>query len=104
MPQALAPQPQPALLFDLDGGEKDNTQRQNQQCVEKRYRHGSLHRLKWWKIGEGELRGSVIEQVLRDLDVYVMLAFGHSRIRDFILGGATKAVLADLRRPALLSH
>lgn len=33
-----------------------------------------------------------------------MGGFGHSRLRDFILGGATKGVLADLRIPALLSH
>ena len=34
----------------------------------------------------------------------VMGGFGHSRLRDFILGGATKGVLADLRLAALLSH
>lgn len=33
-----------------------------------------------------------------------MGGFGHSRLRDFVLGGATKGVLADLRLPALLSH
>lgn len=37
-------------------------------------------------------------------NMLVMGAFGHSRIRDFILGGATKGVLADLRLPVLLSH
>lgn len=34
----------------------------------------------------------------------VMGGFGHSRVRDFILGGATKGVFADLRLPVLLSH
>ncbi|WP_291864163.1 universal stress protein [Bradyrhizobium sp.] len=33
-----------------------------------------------------------------------MGAFGHSRIRDFILGGATKGVLTQMRLPILLSH
>lgn len=33
-----------------------------------------------------------------------MGGFGHSRLRDFILGGATKGVLNDLRMPVLLSH
>lgn len=33
-----------------------------------------------------------------------MGGFGHSRIRDFVLGGATKGVLANLRLPTLLSH
>lgn len=34
----------------------------------------------------------------------VMGAFGHSRAREFMLGGATKGVLDDLRLPVLLSH
>jgi nucleotide-binding universal stress UspA family protein len=33
-----------------------------------------------------------------------MGGFGHSRLRDFVLGGATLGVLSDLRLPALLSH
>ena len=33
-----------------------------------------------------------------------MGGFGHSRLRDFVLGGATKGVLGDLRLPLLLSH
>jgi nucleotide-binding universal stress UspA family protein len=33
-----------------------------------------------------------------------MGGFGHSRIRDFILGGATMGVLHDLRLPTLISH
>lgn len=34
----------------------------------------------------------------------VMGAFGHSRLHDFILGGATQGVFRDLRLPVLLSH
>lgn len=33
-----------------------------------------------------------------------MGGFGHSRIRDFVLGGATKGILTELRLPVLLSH
>lgn len=36
--------------------------------------------------------------------ILVMGAFGHSRMRDFVLGGATRGVLADLRLPVMLSH
>jgi nucleotide-binding universal stress UspA family protein len=36
--------------------------------------------------------------------ILAMGGFGHSRIRDFILGGATKGVLTQLRLPTLLSH
>lgn len=37
-------------------------------------------------------------------DLLVMGAFGHSRLREFVLGGATQGVLSDLRLPTLLSH
>ena len=33
----------------------------------------------------------------------VMGAFGHSRVRDFVLGGVTRSVLFDLRHPVLMS-
>jgi len=39
-----------------------------------------------------------------DADLLVMGAFGHSRMRDFILGGATRGVLERLQLPTLLSH
>jgi nucleotide-binding universal stress UspA family protein len=34
----------------------------------------------------------------------VMGGYGHSRVRDFVLGGATEGVLGDLEMPVLLSH
>jgi len=37
-------------------------------------------------------------------DVLVMGGYGHSRVRDFVLGGATEGILNDLKLPALLSH
>ena len=44
------------------------------------------------------------EALERGASVLVMGAFGHSRMRDFVLGGATRGVLADLRLPVMLSH
>ena len=37
-------------------------------------------------------------------DLLVMGAYGHSRLREFILGGATREVLDDLQLPVLMSH
>jgi nucleotide-binding universal stress UspA family protein len=39
-----------------------------------------------------------------DADLLVMGAYGHSRLREFVLGGATRAMLRDPRLPVLLSH
>lgn len=56
------------------------------------------------------LDGKSIATVLQDAahaegaQLLVMGGFGHSRLRDFILGGATKGVLTDLRMPVLLAH
>ncbi|MBR0551288.1 universal stress protein [Stakelama marina] len=37
-------------------------------------------------------------------DLLVMGGYGHSRAREFILGGATRRVLQDARMPVFLSH
>ncbi|HET9429409.1 MAG TPA: universal stress protein [Allosphingosinicella sp.] len=37
-------------------------------------------------------------------DLLVMGAYGHSRLREFVLGGATRSVLAAAEIPVLLSH
>jgi nucleotide-binding universal stress UspA family protein len=37
-------------------------------------------------------------------DILVMGAFGHSRLREFVMGGATRNVLATPRLPVFLSH
>ena len=38
------------------------------------------------------------------LNLLVMGAYGHSRFRDFLLGGATKSVVANPPLPVFLSH
>lgn len=47
------------------------------------------------------LQGHAIET---GADLLVMGGYGHSRLRDFVLGGATRGVLANLELPVLLSH
>jgi nucleotide-binding universal stress UspA family protein len=52
--------------------------------------------------GIGEVLASYVTS--RKADILVMGAYGHSRIRDFILGGATKSMLARPPLPIFLSH
>jgi nucleotide-binding universal stress UspA family protein len=40
----------------------------------------------------------------RSANLLVMGAYGHSRIREFVLGGATKSMLARPPVPIFLSH
>jgi nucleotide-binding universal stress UspA family protein len=37
-------------------------------------------------------------------NLLVMGGFGHSKVRDFVLGGATRGIVKDVRLPVLLSH
>lgn len=50
--------------------------------------------------------GDMLEGCVKshDADLLVMGAFGHSRLRDFILGGATRSMLVRPLAPTLLSH
>lgn len=50
--------------------------------------------------------GEALQQAALDsgAGVLVMGAYGHSRLREFVLGGATKTVLADRRMPIIMSH
>jgi len=54
----------------------------------------------------GRKIGHVLEQyaAAHDLGLLVMGAYGHSRLRDFVLGGATKSIVANPPLPVLLAH
>jgi nucleotide-binding universal stress UspA family protein len=56
--------------------------------------------------GAGKNAGTVLQQhaLKSGADLLVMGAYGHSRAREFILGGATRTVLQDTKLPTLLSH
>ena len=55
---------------------------------------------------EGRPIAEVLQEAARRLEagLIVMGGFGHSRMRDFVLGGATRGILGNLRVPTLVSH
>jgi nucleotide-binding universal stress UspA family protein len=55
---------------------------------------------------KGRAIGDVLEAhaVERNIDLLVMGAYGHSKLREFILGGATKSVLTRPSTWTLMSH
>jgi nucleotide-binding universal stress UspA family protein len=55
---------------------------------------------------EGRGIGEALEAYVasRNADLLVMGAYGHSRVREFILGGATRSVLARPPVPVFLAH
>ena len=59
------------------------------------------------RTGSGGLDiGSVILSRAFDygVDLIVMGAYGHSRVREIVLGGATRSVLKSMTVPVLMSH
>lgn len=54
----------------------------------------------------GRALGQALQQFAVDIgcDVMVMGAYGHSRMWEMLLGGATRDVLTDTRLPLLISH
>ncbi len=40
----------------------------------------------------------------QNADLLVMGAWGHSRLREYVFGGATRHVLQEMKRPVLMSH
>jgi nucleotide-binding universal stress UspA family protein len=55
---------------------------------------------------EGRPIGAVLEAYVASHEVHllVMGAYGHSRLREFVLGGATKSLLSKPPLPILFSH
>ena len=55
---------------------------------------------------KGRPIGEVLEAYVasHDVDLLVMGAYGHSRLREFVLGGATKSLLSKPPLPILFSH
>jgi nucleotide-binding universal stress UspA family protein len=57
-----------------------------------------------------DARGKAIAEILRDyievkdVGLLVMGGYGHSRLKEFVLGGATKAVLTQPFQWTFLSH
>jgi nucleotide-binding universal stress UspA family protein len=37
-------------------------------------------------------------------DLLVLGGYGHSRLREFVLGGVTRSILAAMTAPTLMSH
>lgn len=67
--------------------------------------HGIEYVLDRTSFTEGDI-GRCILSHARDVnaDLLVMGAYGHSRLREFVLGGATRTILTEPQLPVLVSH
>jgi len=67
--------------------------------------HGAAVSLESIEAG-GQPIGDVLESFVRSMraDLLVMGAYGHSRLREFVLGGATRSMLSRQIVPVMLTH
>jgi nucleotide-binding universal stress UspA family protein len=79
------------------------------KTIEDLHRHLSEHEVSF-VYDEVDIAGRSIGDAFRGYaqntraDILVMGAFGHSRVREFVLGGATQSMLANASLPVLLAH
>jgi nucleotide-binding universal stress UspA family protein len=67
--------------------------------------HGVDARTWAFTAGPGSLGDALLEEAGKaEADLLVMGAYGHSRLREMVLGGVTRAILGDAAIPVLLMH
>ena len=88
------------------GGEKRFQTSPDPATIETAFAQKGLNaRFKQIHLGEGSIGQALQGHALQcGADLLVMGAFGHSRLREFILGGATRELLEDPKLPVLMSH
>lgn len=68
-------------------------------------RHGVTASLRTQTVAPGEIGNALLSIVAEaSFDLLVMGCYGHSRFRELLLGGVTRAILASMTLPVLMSH
>jgi nucleotide-binding universal stress UspA family protein len=68
-------------------------------------RHGVNVTLERIPVGKIDVSNAILSYAADTYpDLIVMGGYGHSRLREFILGGTTRGMLASMTKPTLMSH
>ena len=68
-------------------------------------RHGLNAEVKRINYGDLDVADALLSHAAdSDADFIVMGGYGHSRLREFVLGGATRGILRSMTAPVLMSH
>jgi nucleotide-binding universal stress UspA family protein len=68
-------------------------------------RHGAKVEVKRIVSIETDVASTILSHAAdSSADFLVMGGYGHSRLREFVLGGATRGILASMTLPTLMSH
>jgi nucleotide-binding universal stress UspA family protein len=68
-------------------------------------RHGAKAELKRIASTQIDIADSILSHAAdASVDLLVMGGYGHSRMREFLLGGVTRGILASMTVPTVMSH
>jgi nucleotide-binding universal stress UspA family protein len=68
-------------------------------------RHGLNVEVKRIPIGDVDVAAMLLSHAADEgIDFIVMGGYGHSRLREFVLGGVTRSILQSMTAPVLMSH
>jgi nucleotide-binding universal stress UspA family protein len=68
-------------------------------------RHGVLAEAQQLAVGDLSVANALLSRLVDlDIDLLVMGAYGHSRLREWILGGVTREIFQQMTVPVLMSH
>jgi len=67
--------------------------------------HGLNVAIKRMPLGDLDVAAVLLSHAAdEDVDFIVMGGYGHSRLREFVLGGVTRSMLRTMTAPVLMSH
>lgn len=68
-------------------------------------RHGLKVEIQHLEVHGMSIADSILSRMAdQDIDLLVMGAYGHSRVREWVLGGTTRQIFAQMTVPVLMSH
>jgi len=93
------------VCVDPKNEERVTPEEPGRRIVATLQRHGVKAEARTMESG-GESAGKALLKRAQEINagLLVMGAYGHSRLREFVFGGATRHVLDDMTRPVLMSH
>lgn len=105
MPFLKAAEKVTVLCIEQVRSEKDVTPLPDVAIAETLARHGVNVALKTARARDTSIGEEILLQITQEeADMLVMGAYGHTRLREFVFGGATRHIARNLHVPTLLSH
>ena len=92
-------------LVGVTNKDKKHDEPPGADIVDHMTRHGVKADVKRIVSRESDIVGAILSHVADSgADFLVMGGYGHSRLREFVLGGTTRGILAAMTVPTLMSH